>query len=133
MALADHLRELRARVMRVGLVLVVAIVVALFFYDQLSEILHPYRDAPAILEAKGVDRAGDHRRRGPLLLQLKLCAGRRRGDLPVLALPDLGLHRARACTPTRGAPPSSSRSSPVRCSSPVSRWATTCSPRAWRC
>ncbi len=56
MALADHLRELRARVMTVSVVLVVGIVVAWFFYDPINEILlHPYRNAQAILEAKGVE------------------------------------------------------------------------------
>jgi sec-independent protein translocase protein TatC len=43
MALADHLRELRARLLRCTLALTVALVVALFFYDQLFEIIyHPY-------------------------------------------------------------------------------------------
>ena len=40
MALADHLRELRARLMRSVLVLVVALIIALFFYDQLFEIIY---------------------------------------------------------------------------------------------
>ena len=35
MALSDHLRELRARLIRSALVLLLAFVVALFFYDQL--------------------------------------------------------------------------------------------------
>ena len=35
MALADHLRELRARLSRSVLVLIVRSIVALFFYDQL--------------------------------------------------------------------------------------------------
>ncbi|MGA9746473.1 MAG: twin-arginine translocase subunit TatC [Nocardioides sp.] len=56
MALADHLRELRARVMTVMLVLVVGIVVAWFFYDEINEVLLlPYRNAQEILEAKNVD------------------------------------------------------------------------------
>ena len=37
MALSDHLRELRARLIRSALFLLVAFVVALFFYDQLLE------------------------------------------------------------------------------------------------
>ena len=35
MALADHLRELRARLLRITLLLVVGPIVALFFYDPL--------------------------------------------------------------------------------------------------
>ena len=43
MALVDHLRELRARLLRVVLVLIVGVVVALFFYDQLlSFVYDPY-------------------------------------------------------------------------------------------
>jgi sec-independent protein translocase protein TatC len=74
MALSDHLRELRARLMRSTLVLVVAFVVALFFYDELLELIkRPYVDAveqlggkvPSELVLNGVTSA--------LLLQLKLC------------------------------------------------------------
>ena len=36
MALADHLRELRARLLKIALVLVVGTVIALFFYDASS-------------------------------------------------------------------------------------------------
>lgn len=46
MALSDHLRELRARVLRVALVLVIGFVVALFFYHQLFALIErPYLDA----------------------------------------------------------------------------------------
>lgn len=74
MALGDHLRELRARLIRSALVLVAAFVVALFFYDQLLEVIrHPYDDAVAqlghsvdtVVVTSGVTT--------PLLLQLKLC------------------------------------------------------------
>lgn len=74
MALSDHLRELRARLLRSVLVLVVAFVVALFFYDELLELIkRPYVDAveqlggkvPSELVLNGVTSA--------LLLQLKLC------------------------------------------------------------
>lgn len=55
MALADHLRELRARVLLAGVALVVGIVVAWFFYDPLfALLLDPYEDARVRLEAKGV-------------------------------------------------------------------------------
>lgn len=46
MALSDHLRELRARVLKVALILVVGFVVALFFYNQLFDLVaHPYYEA----------------------------------------------------------------------------------------
>jgi sec-independent protein translocase protein TatC len=74
MALSDHLRELRARLLRATVVLVAAFVVALFFYDELLELIRrPYDDAvlrldgevPSELVLGGVTQ--------PLLLQLKLC------------------------------------------------------------
>ena len=74
MALSDHLRELRARLLRSVLVLVVAFVVALFFYEELLELIkQPYVDAveqlggkvPSELVLNGVTSA--------LMLQLKLC------------------------------------------------------------
>ena len=37
MALSDHFRELRARLIRSALVLVIAFFVAIFFYDQLLD------------------------------------------------------------------------------------------------
>jgi sec-independent protein translocase protein TatC len=73
MALADHLRELRARVLRCVLVLSVAMVVALLNYDQLLELVRgPYSDAQAAL---GVEVKTDPVFIGigtPLLFQLKL-------------------------------------------------------------
>src|SRR5687768_14205315 len=39
MSLGDHFRELRARVMRITLVVVIGSVVAFFFYDQLFELI----------------------------------------------------------------------------------------------
>jgi sec-independent protein translocase protein TatC len=76
MALADHLRELRARLLRVAVLLVVGIVVAWFFYDQLFALIYePYSQAQVALEGKGVNSqpvlTGVA---NPLLLQLKLCA-----------------------------------------------------------
>ncbi|HVX55590.1 twin-arginine translocase subunit TatC, partial [Nocardioides sp.] len=35
MALSDHLRELRARIIKAALVLLIGFIVALFFFDQL--------------------------------------------------------------------------------------------------
>ena len=46
MALADHFRELRARLLRAITVLVIAIIVALIYYDPIFEfVTSPYRDA----------------------------------------------------------------------------------------
>jgi sec-independent protein translocase protein TatC len=74
MALTDHLREFRARLVRSVLVLFAAFVVMLFFYDTLLDFIsEPYYEAVATLKnevdadlvAQGIG-AG-------LLLQLKLC------------------------------------------------------------
>jgi sec-independent protein translocase protein TatC len=76
MALADHLRELRARVLKVAVVLTIGVVVAWFFYDDLFSLLfEPYRRAQEILESEGVASmpvlSGVA---NPLLLQIKVCA-----------------------------------------------------------
>ncbi len=56
MALADHLRELRARLLIVAVALIVGIVVAWFFYDPLFNLLlEPYDSARVRLAAKGID------------------------------------------------------------------------------
>ena len=56
MALADHLRELRARLMVIATTLVLGIVVAWFFYEQtFGLLLHPYEAARETLEARGVE------------------------------------------------------------------------------
>jgi sec-independent protein translocase protein TatC len=73
MALADHLRELRARLLRVVLVLVLAVIVALFFYDQLLAVIYdPYKTAVSQLGAGTTTVATINGVGGPLLLQLKL-------------------------------------------------------------
>ena len=76
MALADHLRELRARLLRATTVLLLGIVVAWFFYDQLfSLLLDPYEAAQARLEAEGVDSQGViNGVTTSLLLRLKISA-----------------------------------------------------------
>lgn len=76
MALADHLRELRARLLRVAVFLAVGIAVAWFFYDELFSLIYePYARAQEVLEGKGVDsRPVLTGVANPLLLQLKLCA-----------------------------------------------------------
>ena len=74
MALVDHLRELRARLLRSVLVLVVALIVALFFYNQLLDIVyHPYGIAQQQLKCKVTTIPTISGAGGPLLLQLKLC------------------------------------------------------------
>jgi sec-independent protein translocase protein TatC len=75
MALSDHFRELRARLIRSALVLVIAFVLAIVFYDQLLELVqHPYNSAQETLKEKGIVSTiyvGDAT--GGLLLQMKLC------------------------------------------------------------
>ena len=73
MALADHLRELRARVLRAVVVLLAAFVVALFFYDQLLDlVLGPYSQAQEMLGDTVDTKAYIKGAAGPLLVQLKL-------------------------------------------------------------
>lgn len=74
MALADHFRELRARIMRASAYLVIGTIVAFFFYDQLFDlILQPYTQAVGRLDGTRsepvISGIGQ-----PLLLQIKLCA-----------------------------------------------------------
>jgi sec-independent protein translocase protein TatC len=75
MALADHFRELRARLVRSALVLVILFCVAIYFYhDLLHLVQRPYTEAQKTLTAHGykteavVQGAG-----GGILLQFKLC------------------------------------------------------------
>ena len=75
MSLGDHFRELRARVMRATLYLVVGTIVALFFYDYLFNLIfEPYNSAREMLGEKAVTEAVITGVGTPLLLQLKLCA-----------------------------------------------------------
>src|SRR4051794_25836775 len=73
MALADHLRELRARLLRSVLVITLGLIVALFFYNQLLDlVLGPYNQAKAALPHTTTE-AYIKGATGPLLLNLKLC------------------------------------------------------------
>jgi sec-independent protein translocase protein TatC len=74
MALSDHFRELRARLMRVTLFLVVTALIALFLYDDvlLPAVLGPYNDAREALGASVETKAYIKGATGPLMLQLKL-------------------------------------------------------------
>jgi sec-independent protein translocase protein TatC len=74
MALGDHLRELRARLLRAVTALVLALIVALFFYNQLFDVIyHPYAVAKDQLQGKVKTTGTISGAGGPLLLQLKLC------------------------------------------------------------
>ncbi|WP_156392278.1 MULTISPECIES: twin-arginine translocase subunit TatC [unclassified Nocardioides] len=73
MALSDHLRELRARLLKAAFVLVAGFVVALFFFDPIFAVVNdPYQQAR---EALGKDRtvATTSGAAGGFLLYLKLC------------------------------------------------------------
>jgi sec-independent protein translocase protein TatC len=73
MALSDHLRELRARILKVALTLVVALIVALFFFDPLYDFVYgPYKDAQEQLP-EGSSLATTSGAGGGLMLYLKLC------------------------------------------------------------
>ncbi len=76
MALADHLRELRARLLLITIALTVGTVVAWFFYDQLFRLLlDPYEDARGRLAEKGVQSEGVvNGVATSLLLRLKISA-----------------------------------------------------------
>jgi sec-independent protein translocase protein TatC len=74
MALADHFRELRARLMRAITVLIVAIIVALVLYDPIFEfVTSPYRDALSHLNKNVESKLISSDIGGPLMIQLKLC------------------------------------------------------------
>lgn len=74
MALTDHFRELRARLVRSVLVLALAFGIALFFYGPLLElVLAPYNHAREMLGADVQTKAYIKGATGPLMLPLKLC------------------------------------------------------------
>ncbi len=73
MALSDHLRELRARILRVAFVMLAVLIASLFFFDHLYDLVYgPYREAarhlPADKTIATTNGAG-----GGLMLYLKLC------------------------------------------------------------
>ena len=72
MALSDHLRELRARILRVALVAIIALGVALYFFDFLYDLVYgPYQQAAEQL-AEGTTFATTSGAAGGLMLYLKL-------------------------------------------------------------
>jgi sec-independent protein translocase protein TatC len=73
MALGDHLRELRARVLRAGTFMVIGLGVALFFRYQLYDLVKgPYNQAQAALP-EGATESTTSGAGGGLMLWLKLC------------------------------------------------------------
>ena len=75
MSLSDHFRELRARLMRSVLYLVVGTVIAFFFWHQLFELIYrPYADATDLLGKNVKSEAVITGVGSPLMLQLKLCS-----------------------------------------------------------
>lgn len=89
MALSDHLRELRARILKIVMVLVVGLVVSLFFFDPIFQlILGPYQDAQQALGEDVSTQATINGAGGPLMLHLKLC-----GLVAVVATSPLWLYQ----------------------------------------
>jgi sec-independent protein translocase protein TatC len=73
MALSDHLRELRARILKIVLTIIVAMIVALFFFDPIFDFVYgPYDEAKKSLPA-GSSFATTSGAGGGLTLYLKLC------------------------------------------------------------
>lgn len=73
MALSDHLRELRARILKAALAIVAAFIIALFFFDALFQlVLDPYLEAQKSLP-DGQTQATTAGAAGGFLLYLKLC------------------------------------------------------------
>jgi sec-independent protein translocase protein TatC len=74
MALSDHLRELRARLLKSAVVVLLGLIVSLFFFDQIFElVLKPYNDARLALDEDVATIPTIGGVGGPLMLQLKLC------------------------------------------------------------
>ncbi|MGN6780262.1 MAG: twin-arginine translocase subunit TatC [Marmoricola sp.] len=75
MALGDHFRELRARLLRSVLAIVVAVVLAFFFYHQLLDLItRPYDKATTMLNPGTETKIYVSGVGGGLMLQLKLCS-----------------------------------------------------------
>jgi sec-independent protein translocase protein TatC len=74
MALVDHFRELRARLMRSVLAIVIGVTAAFFFYHQLLHLVtSPYDHAKTMLNPHTRTRIYVSGVGGGLMLQLKLC------------------------------------------------------------
>jgi sec-independent protein translocase protein TatC len=74
MALSDHMRELRARLLKSAVVVLLGLIVSLFFFDEIFQlVLTPYNDARQALGEDVRTEATIAGVGGPLMLQLKLC------------------------------------------------------------
>lgn len=74
MALGDHLREFRARLLRSGLAVVVAFGVSIFFYKELLDLIaQPFETAQQNIDEGVESRLIVNNITGGLMLQLKLC------------------------------------------------------------
>lgn len=76
MALSDHLRELRARVIKAALALVVGFIVSLFFFEQLfGLVMEPYLKAVEMMDTNsGAESLSSvNGAAGGFMLYLKLC------------------------------------------------------------
>ena len=75
MALVDHFRELRARLMKSVVAIVVATIASFFFYNQLIELVTgPYNHARDMLGSDANSQIYVSGVGGGLMIQLKLCA-----------------------------------------------------------
>ena len=73
MALSDHLRELRARILKIALFLVLGLAVSLIFFDQLFDLIYdPYLEAQSNLP-EGSTLPTTSGAGAGLMLYLKLC------------------------------------------------------------
>ena len=73
MALSDHLRELRARILKIALVIVLGLAVSLIFFDQLFDLIYdPYLEAQENLP-EGSTLPTTSGAGAGLMLYLKLC------------------------------------------------------------
>lgn len=73
MALSDHLRELRARILKSVLVIVIGLVLSLFFFEHLYDLVYgPYEQAQDVLP-EGSSIATTSGAGAGLMLYLKLC------------------------------------------------------------
>jgi len=78
MALSDHLRELRSRILKIAVTIILGLIISLFFFDQLFDLIStPYLSAQKALEEAGANGASTlgttSGAGGGILLYLKLC------------------------------------------------------------